>query len=748
MSFPEAKNVTDPLDPFKQDGSTGTDDELNVAGDMERFTDWFRDSVSYMSIWREKARESYAFVEGKQWSEGDIKVMRERGEPPVTINKIKPLINMLSGYQRNNRYDIDFLPRTNDDAKLCDVRKAMTKYVMDRSSYDTEESSAFINGCICGFGWFEVGYKQDDDLNGEGEAFVRSESPFNIYIDPEAKKLDYSDCKYIIRARWVNKDELCEIYPEFKDQILAKTYEYDKNEEQDMQNNDRVFYQRDSKKLRLCECWYKQRVHQTTYLLPDGTTIVIPEGENIPLEQLMMLEQTAANKTVDTTSQVRVCVFFDDVKLEDMESPYEHGEFPFVPYPVYHYDETELPLGLVDAAKDVQRDLNKRRTEFLSIINKSSRGGWMYTREGMNVKQAHNFSKNAAKPGSMNEVTDLNQIREITPPNPPMSILQALQEAANDMQEVTGINESMMGVDMPNSASGRAIELRQKQAITHLMPLFDGLRQAKKEIAYRLWGRRGHKGVIPQFYTEEKVYRIEGKNGGYEFLPVNQKQAVMTNDPLMPVITQTLNDLSQGEFDVVIADVSASATMRDAQFWALCDAVSKLGIPGDMVFDMLIDLSNVPNKEDIIQRWQQRQQQQTQAAEAQQQQQLQLVQAQNNRTNKSINIKDVPLPIQLAMCAKEGLVDPALAQHMMEIYVRTMAPQVAAQEAMQNQQAAMQQAQAGTQQQMNAQMQQALLNRMAAQRAIGGNNTRAPANSRMTQAAANSLRAGQPPAVR
>lgn len=747
MDIPQAKTTTDPMEAFKKQ-----DEAVTKTGDIMKFIEWFQDSVSFVERWRKQARESYAFVEGIQWTEGDIAKMRQEGRPAITVNKIKPLINILSGYQRTNRYDIDFLPRTNDDAKLCDVRKAMTKYVMDRSSYDMEESTVFINGCICGFGWFEVGYKYDEELEGEGEAFIKSESPFNVYIDPEAKEMDYSDCKYIIRAHWVDKDELCEIYPDHREEIIGRTNDYDQNEMND-DNNSSLFYQRDKKKIRLCECWYKVRVNQTTYLMPDNTVMTINHDDLLQMseEERMLLEMSAVNKTERTINQVRVCAFFDDVKLEDMESPYQHGEFPFVPFIAYHYDETELPTGVVESAKDVQRDINKRRSEYLHIINTSSRSGWIYNRDAMDNKQKHDFAQNASKPGALLEVKDMNKMRELVPPNPPMSILQAINDATNDMREVTGINETMMGTDIPNSASGRAIELKQKQAITHLMPLFDALRLAKKKIAYLLWGKRGHPGIIPQFYTEEKVYRIEGQNGAYSFMTVNQRQQVATNDPLMPVITQTLNDLSQGEFDIVIADVSASATQREAQFWALSDAISKLGIPGDMVFDLLLDLSNIPNKDDIKLRFQQRQQQQAQAAQQQAQQQLQLVQAQNNRTNKSINIKDVPLPVQLAMLAKENLVDPNLAKYMMEIYVRTMAPQVAQQEAQQNRLAVQQQAQAGTPQQINADQLADLQRRIAAQQALGATNTNAnanrPANSRMTQAAANSLRAGQMPAI-
>ena len=720
-TMPEARSVTDPLEAEKTKNTNlnANKNEYNIM----RFTQWFRESVEYVTDWRKEARECFDFVMGKQWSPGDVEKLKKMGRPVVTINKIKPLVNILSGYQRNNRNDIDFLPRTNDDANLCEVRKAMTKYVMDRSNYDVEESTVFEKGCICGLSWLEVGYRYDEEIEGEGEAFIRAESPFNIYIDPESRARDFKDSKYIIRARWVDKERLCEIYPEQADIIKAKTDEYDKNEQEDY--NTRLYYQQDKKKIRLCECWYKTRIKKTMYLLGDGRSIELTPNQlmELSLEDELMLEQSVINKTERFVTQVRVCAFFDDVQLEDEESPYEHGEFPFVPFVAYRFDEDKMPQGIVSSAKDPQRELNKRRSEFLDIISKSGHSGWLYEKDAMDVNQKHSFAKNASKAGALLEVKNMNKMREIVPPNPPMSIVQAITDAANDMKEVTGINEMMIGTDMNTTASGRSIELQQKQAITHLVPLFDSLRSAKKEIVYRLWGKRGHKGIIPQFYTEEKVYRIEGANGQYQFMAVNQKQQV--NDPLRGVITQTLNDLSQGEFDIVIADVNASTTVREAKFWALCDAISKLGIPGDMVFDILIDLSDVPDKEKIKQRYQQRQQGQQQAQQAQAQHELQLVQAQNNRTNKSINIKDVPLPVQLAMLAKEGLVDPQLAQYMMEVYVKTMAPQVATKEEAQQAQAiTQQQAQAGNLNNINAEQLQDLTNRIAAQRAIGGNNTK------------------------
>lgn len=164
--------------------------------------------------------------------------------------------------------------------------------------------------------------------------------------------------------------------------------------------------------------------------------------------------------------------------------------------------------------------------------------------------------------------------------------------------------------------------------------------------------------------------------------------------------------------------------------WGLVDAVKNLGVPGDMIFDIIIDLSDLPNKEDIKQRWQQRQQAQQQTA----QQQMQLEMIKNQNMNQSIAFKDAPLPIQFAMAAKQGLIDPQIAQYAVNVMVQQMFPQLAQQ--MQAQAAQQQQAQAMQQQQLAQAMQR---QQQGQQPQTGGN--------AMTQAAMQSLMAGQGPAM-
>lgn len=682
-----------------EEGEVRIEKDKNIG----KYRQWFVEAVDFSQDWQDEAQEDYDFVSGQQWSESEKKAFEDQGRPSITINKIKPLINVLSGYQRLNRYDIEFLPRTSDDTDICQVRKGITKYIMDSCDYDTHESVAFLDAAITGIGWLDVGYKFNE-LGTDGEAYVRREDPFGIYIDPETHRVDLSDSKYICRAKWVDKDELKSVFPEHAEEIETQYRIYDSAEYIEGKRDNSLWYKQETNKIRLVECWYKVREPRTMLYLNDGNVVTADSLDEQAVLQLMITGVIIGEKEVSVT-KVKVCSFFDEVLLEDIDSPYEHGEFPLVPITCYYYGAGDLPAGFVRDLKDPQREINKRRIQTLHILNTTGNGGGWMEADAMDAHQKSEFRKHATVPGHYQEVRpgalSSGKIQEKGLINPPAALIQAESQATSDLTAISGINEALMGTDIASSASGRAIELKQKQAITHIAPMFDNLRKAKKKIAYLLWGKRDYKGIIPQYYTEDKIYRVEGTNG-QQFIRVNQQ--VQQQDPMGNIIHSTLNDLSQGEFDIVISDVSASTTQRQAQLWSLIDAVKNLGIPGDLVFDVILDLSDIPNKNEIKQRYQERQQAQVQQAQQQAQAQMQLEMVKNQNLNQSIAFKDAPLPLQFAMAAKQGLIDPKIAEYSIDMMVQQMFPQLAEQMAQQRQQAAMQQ-QAAQQQAMMQQRQ-------------------------------------------
>ena len=716
-----------------------------------RFRQWFRDAVDSARLWQDEALEDYDFVEGRQWTKAELQRFKEVRRPAITINRIRPLMNLLSGYQRINRFDIEFAPRTEDDTDICQVRKGVTKYILDRCDYTTHESATFMDAAIGGLGWFFVGYRIDEESeNGEGEAYVRREDPFSIYPDPEAHNADFSDAKYIFRAKWTDKDELKEVYPEHADAIDAQFAIYDAAERENAARRDELlWYKRELQKVRLVECWYKKRETKTTFILATG--------EEIPAEEVtpdLFLSGLIVAPKITNLPVVKVCVFFDNVVLEDMDSPYQHGEFPLVPLTCYYYGigGDEIPAGFVRDLKNPQREINKRRIQQLDILNKIGNGGGWIEDDAMTEKQFAEFEKHGSIPGHFQRVRPMTLSQQKIQERPigqyPAGVAQAEAQATNDLTAISGINEALMGVDIPSGSSGRAIELKQKQSITHLAVIFDNLRTAKKKMAYLLWGRRGHAGIIPQFYTAEKVYRVEGVNG-QQFITVNQQ--VVEQDPIAGTIVHTLNDLSQGEFDIVIADVEASTTQRQAQMLTLVDAVSRLGVPGDLVFDIILDLSDVPHKEEIKQRWQQRQESQAKAAQDEMQMKLQLEEIRNQDSRQVINFRDAPPPIQLAMAAKAGYIDSGIVERVLQNWIQATFPQEAAEQQAEAQAQAEMQAQmqeAGVSPEMQGQSPENLDQMIAFANMMGGQGQAQPQQGRaLTQAATESLMRGMTPAI-
>jgi hypothetical protein len=636
---------------------------------LHKFKQWFREAVESGVEWRKEAREDRDFYIGHQWKDEDKQALEKNSRPAVTVNRIKPLMNVLSGYQRLNRYDIDFLPRTNDDMDNAQVRKGITKYIMDKTNYNYEESDVFNDGIQMGIGWFEVGYKFDWEV-ADGEAFIRRVSPFDIYTDPESRDKYFRDMKYVIRARWVDKEELANKYPEHYDEIIAQSRYHMSEEAENEGDNSKLWYRKDINKIRFAECWYKKPSKKQIFVLANGEVV-----EKVAPEMLLM-GQIRERRVVDVT-EVRLMAFFDNVVLEDVESPYHHQEYPFVPFVCYYQGDDDIPSGIIRDLKDPQREINKRRSQELHILNTSSNSGWIYEKGAMTGEQANKFKHNATKAGAMLEVgagaLTAGKMRELQPASVPTGVVNATQEAVNDLPSISGINEALMGTDISNLQSGRAIELKQKQAITHIASLFDNLRFTKERIAYLLWGKRGAQGIVPQFYTTEKTFRIIGQNGGFEFVTINQ-QVTQVDERTQQVIRRTLNDLSVGEYDIVVADTPATATQRTAQFWSLVDACGKLGIQGNMVLDILLDLSDIPQKEEIKQRMQQQQQQQAQAQQQQMQMQIEL--EREKKLSRSIAYKDLQLPLQLQLASKAGIFPNEYADAFMEWSMQQYAMQL------------------------------------------------------------------------
>lgn len=583
----------------------------------------FRLGVDKRRRWEEEAIEDYKFRSGEgQWTPGDRAKLTAEGRPCVTINITKAYTNLLSGYQRLNRYEPEFKPRTREDLAQAKLRGSITKFVMDAAEFDVQEATAFLHTITGGLGVFDVGYRaQPDSL--DGDIYIEAGSPFDYYPDPDSRKADWSDARWVAKAWWADKAPLKQAYSEHADAIEGAFMEYDIDETlgSNLTAFGPVWYDKRTQKARIVEMWYKVHGNQTYYKLANGQVI---KKEQADANALFYVVSSATVPSV----QIRVKVMLGNLELEDKASPYEHGMIPFIPVPCDALQEAEaIPAGIVRDMKDLQRSINKQHSQQLHLINTNAGKQWTVP-AGDKVAQ-HDIQENGSRPNGMIRHNGQAPVK-VESPSIDVGLVQIEQQSMSYVEAVTGINKAMMGMPSPTATSGRAKEIDQKQAITNVAPLFDNLRVAKKRLIKMLWGDKNKRGLIPQYYRDERVIRIVGDDGQDDFVTINQR--VMMQTPY-GFAEQVINDISVGEYDIVITESPATPTQRQAQFWALVDAASKLGIPGDMIFDILLDASDLPQREQIKQRWQERQQMaQMQAqAQAQTQQQEQLMRMTSGR---------------------------------------------------------------------------------------------------------------------
>jgi hypothetical protein len=584
----------------------------------------FQRAVDAHEFWRKQARKCYDYRIGRQWNKDAQDVMEKQGRPALTINRVRPFMNLLTGFYTYNKTEPDFLPRTIGDDDVCRIAKAVTKWVYDKAKYEKNKVQVFSDKVTGGKGVYYVATKVNYD-SLEEDIVIDRISPFSVYLDPECLNPDLSDARYVCVAKWVDKEELMRVYPEFKDEIDVIVASY--MDEKDVERRD-VWYHSENKKLRLVEHYEREYSMQTVYDL-QGTLV---REEDLPAALMQYYQQTGMVMTPQELRKERLpkckikqTVFVSSLELESGDYRYTHGKFPIVMDYAYYTGEPDSkdwsePHGVCFDLIDLQDEKNKIRSQVVHLINTTSNKGLKHW--GLSEEDKRKLKNFGSTPGVTIEVPPEGLLEPFQNPGFPTELFQIEQQTEADMRGVTGINEEMLGMDVPANSSGRAIELRQRQAVTQIAVLFEGSKQAEHRVLDILWGDKWNPGLIPQFMNEGKMIRIVDDNGNTGFVQLSQTgEKAMLDANGMPIF-----DLSKFEFDVVMGDSPSSPTQRAADFMKILEA-QKFGVP--IPPELFVEYLDIPNKQMVKQRMMEMQQQ---AAMAQQQ---------NGRQNQGMQTADL-----------------------------------------------------------------------------------------------------------
>ena len=599
----------------------------NMSDKAEKLFKEFRDA----RLAEEKEREVWkdCFNAVNNWTDGELgqwksawrQLMGDR--PMLSLNYVRKFMNRICGAQRLTKMDEKVIPRDDDsDPIVAEILNDLRKFVYDFNDAELVHiARAFRDMIICGRGFIKAEWTDEREVLGE--IGMKRINPFRVYLKGKGERYDLLDRKGICEVLPMDKDELLNLFPDSKDDIEGMDIDDEEVKtasEEDYGGDGEDVFDREQNKYVVVR--HQQYEWIETKFLPGEN------GELIPVDVKLPEGVKPISKKI---RKVRVYYTLGDKNPQEEDSKYKHGRFDMVPFFAY-MDDGKI-TGTGQDLLDPQKEINKRRSEALYLFAIASKGNF-FAKKGA-VDDLDDVQKRIGGYGQIIEVNG-QPSEALFPIRPDLSVIPALigmeQMAAQDMKEISGLQDASLG-EMPTGAkSGRAIQELQQPAETMIGELFDNYVFSRKLLAQMVIS------LIQQFYTEPKRIRIAGDYSSRFLTPEMaemrkqlESQVLMANPMMSPeeagmqtnqllqmndgtkiiginimVGNKRLNDVSVGKYDVVVDHVAQNPTTRRAQYYDLLNLVS-MGIP--VPPRHLIGATDMRNKEQLIADIEQAQQQ-------------------------------------------------------------------------------------------------------------------------------------------
>lgn len=545
----------------------------------------------------EQARlcEDFYLGGGRQWTMADRAALDEAGRPALEFNQILNKINSAIGYQIGNRMDIGFRPRSGpSDATTASTLSKLAMQIADNNDLHFKETQVFGDGIIQQRGYFDIRMSYEDTILGEIKVDVLD--PMDVIPDPDANSYDPDDWGFVVVNRMLTRLEIEVLYgTKAKNSVnpdeagdgalLAEGLDIERST---FGNDDSLFErfsigsgkEDTSKRYRVIDCQYWEMTRAEVIITATGDIRII---EGIRPEAVQAMIDAGGIQQKRRVKRVRWRVSTQDTVLHDDWSPFNH--FTVVPFfPTFRRGKTR---GLVDNAIGPQQLLNKSMSQFLHIINTTANSGWVTVGGTLANMGDDELANRGAETGlhlvikSGTKTEDRPQ--KIQPNQVPTGFDRIIDRATGLLETATGVNEAMSG-SQGNELSGIAIQTRQFAAQQQLAVPLDNLARTRSMLAKRMLE------MIQAFYDQPRIIRITDMDANGN----EQTEELLLNYPQEDRI---LNDLTIGEYDVIVTEAPAQITFENSQFLQALELNEK---GANIPWPFIIRYSNLANKQEIV----------------------------------------------------------------------------------------------------------------------------------------------------
>lgn len=478
------------------------DNDKNILQRME--DDYNKTIVLNQSYWNEADIDN-RFVAGDQAlyneNQGGSPIYRKKN---WNFNRLRRSINMITGYQRQHRKSTIVNPIEQASQATADQMTKLMYHVNNNGHVLETISEAFEGACVAGMNLLSVWVDwTKDPVNGD--IVVDNLSYNGFLIDPFFKKKDLSDCNSVWIRKYVSRTQAKSLLPGREDEIKAM---------QSLGNRDGKFmYMPESfsyaQKDLLTYDEYSYMSSRTAQLIVDTETGETTEwrGQDEDLKAFLgSYPQTIVLK--QEIPSVRTAIVLQGRVMYHGTNPSGLDRYPYVP--VWCYYQPEIPYfpqriqGIIRGARDAQFLYSRRMIATMSMIESQINSGWKY-KENALVNPKDVFLSGDGRGLAMKAESQMTDAEQILPPQIPPSILQLSEMLANEINQITGINEELLGSAIDDKA-GILAQARQGAGLITLQGIFDNLDQSQRllgSLCMELWQQNWTPGKVMRIINEE-----------------------------------------------------------------------------------------------------------------------------------------------------------------------------------------------------------------------------------------------------
>jgi hypothetical protein len=474
-------------------GNWGTEspDEFDYDGDEEGFLPVTRLHQQYLDYLTAKVQEfeeqklSRHYYHGAQYTPEEIRILRERRQPIITINRTARKIDSIAGLMLRLRQDPKAFPRNPKNMDGAEVATQCIRTVLDSNEWYFLDNYCATQAGIEGIAGVELklipGDHGDPDV---GMDFIFGD---DFFYDPRSFKPDFSDARWMGIAKWLDVEAAVELFPDKEDQLRSLMVEtgFDLTTHSDREFK-WVYVQ--EQRVRLVEHWYKHK----------GKWFWMFYCSNIRLAEGVSPFRDERRRPCSRFIMFSAAVDHDGDRY-----------------------------GFTRNLKGPQDEINARRSKALHISNVTR-----LTLQKGAVDDVETTRREAARPDGVVEYNPGFEPPQAADKTGDLKAqLDLLQDARSEIDTFANVSPAILaGADSQQDAhSGVAINLLQKAGIAELGAFLRNYRAWKIRVYRAIWN------TIQSTWQSERWIRVTDNDGVKQFLAVNQLgldqygQPVITN---------------------------------------------------------------------------------------------------------------------------------------------------------------------------------------------------------------------------